>query len=122
MFAFIFCMNEFAFAVVLTRIDVLAFTVKLSHYFGNQLGMDCGTGRARLVAGLRRDAGHAALSRARDQRGCDQGLAPAIAMPVRQPSTTRGTGLPDQLAILLRRRIARREWPIGQRPCTRSLR
>ena len=35
-FAFIFCMNEFAFAVVLTRIDVLTFTVKLSHYFGNQ--------------------------------------------------------------------------------------
>lgn len=35
-FAFIFCMNEFAFAVVLTRIEVVTFTVKLSHYFGNQ--------------------------------------------------------------------------------------
>ena len=35
-FAFIYCMNEFAFAVVLTRVDVLTFTVKLSHYFGNQ--------------------------------------------------------------------------------------
>ena len=28
--------EEFAFAVVLTRVDVLTFTVKISHYFGNQ--------------------------------------------------------------------------------------
>ncbi|MEZ5592790.1 MAG: carbohydrate ABC transporter permease [Gammaproteobacteria bacterium] len=35
-FAFIYAMNEFAFAVVLTRVDVLTFTVKISHYFGNQ--------------------------------------------------------------------------------------
>jgi multiple sugar transport system permease protein len=35
-FAFIYAMNEFAFAVVLTRVEVLTFTVKISHYFGNQ--------------------------------------------------------------------------------------
>jgi multiple sugar transport system permease protein len=34
-FAFIYGMNEFAFAVVLTRVDVLTLTVKISHYFGN---------------------------------------------------------------------------------------
>jgi multiple sugar transport system permease protein len=34
-FAFIYGMNEFAFAVVLTRVNVLTLTVKISHYFGN---------------------------------------------------------------------------------------
>ena len=35
-FAFIYGMNEFAYAVVLTRVNVLTFTVKITHYFGNQ--------------------------------------------------------------------------------------
>jgi multiple sugar transport system permease protein len=34
-FAFVYGMNEFAFAVVLTRVNVLTLTVKISHYFGN---------------------------------------------------------------------------------------
>lgn len=34
-FAFIYAMNEFVFAVVLTRVHVLTLTVKISHYFGS---------------------------------------------------------------------------------------
>jgi multiple sugar transport system permease protein len=35
-FAFIFAMNEFVFAVVLTRSQVVTFPVQITHYFSEQ--------------------------------------------------------------------------------------
>ena len=35
-FTFIFAWNEFLFALILTRTEVLTFPVQVSHYFGQQ--------------------------------------------------------------------------------------
>lgn len=51
-FTFIFAWNEFAFAVVLTRTEVLTFPVLLTHYFGVQFTQWARVGAISLIGAL----------------------------------------------------------------------
>ena len=76
-FTFVFAWNEFLFALVLTRTEVITFPVQVTHYFGGQSNFWAKIAAMSVLgtlADLHRRRDHAALSGARHFAGRGQGL------------------------------------------------
>ena len=85
-FTFIFAWNDFIFALVLTRTEVITYTVQVTHYFGGQSNFWSKIAAMSVLgtaAGLRRRRHAAALSGARHLHGRGKGLG------MRTPDTGR---------------------------------
>ena len=77
-FTFVFAWNDFLFALVLTRTEVITYTVQVTHYFGGQSNFWAKIAAMSVlgtIPGLHRRRDDAALSGARHLHGRSQGLS-----------------------------------------------